>query len=284
MKFPRIHNPELRDAPRCSPARARCAHVDVLASAGGSGVWIPQTFAAMTRTRPGTVMRTGTGTLRVAGVYRDLAPSAFIPLFELPRYWCTWTDELVPTPLNRPAPFFLTDLATLEAASPQIDATWYVPGDITAMTVPQAQRRLDAANAALAAIPLPHYRMVTGLGDDLSTARRVRTGLSGSVVPIDLGGIVVALLLVAAAGQYWAVRRAAEIRLLSSRGVHPLALGLKAVLETAPATIAGTAVGWLAAIGLVRALGPSGCSNPARRWQPSASLPRQRSWACSSSA
>ena len=33
------------------------------------------------------------------------------------------------------------------------------------------------------------------------------------------------------------MRRAAEIQLLSSRGVHPLALGLKAVLETAPAAI-----------------------------------------------
>ena len=261
VTFPGVRNPNFHAATVFARSGA-LAHVDVVASAGGSGVWVPQTFAKATGTGPGDTLRTPTTALRVAGVYRDLAPSAFIPLFELPRYWCSWATELVPTPLFRPDPFFLTDLGTVRSAATQIDATWYVPGDITAMTVPQAQRRLDAAYAALAAIRLPQYRMVTGLGDDIATAHRVRAGLSGSVVPIDIGGIVVALLLVAAAGQYWALRRAVEIQLLSSRGVHPLALGLKGVLETAPAAIVGTVVGWLVAVGLVRALGPSALLEP----------------------
>jgi putative ABC transport system permease protein len=261
VAFPAVHNLNFASATLFARPGA-LAHVDVVASAGGSGVWIPRTFATATGTRPGTTLRTDGTALRVAGVYRDLASSAFIPLFELPRYWCTWRDQLVPTPLNRPAPFFLTDLATVEAASSEVDVTWYVPGDISAMTVPQAQDRLDAANAALAAIRLPHYRMVTGLGNDIATAQRVRSGLSGSVLPIDIGGVVVALLLVAAGGQYWALRRGAEIHLLSSRGVHPAALGLKAVLETGPSVLIGATAGWLAAVGLVRSLGPSALLDP----------------------
>jgi putative ABC transport system permease protein len=175
VAFPAVHNLNFASATLFARPGA-LAHVDVVASAGGSGVWIPRTFATATGTRPGTTLRTDGTALRVAGVYRDLASSAFIPLSELPRYWCTWRDQLVPTPLNQPAPFFLTDLATVEAASSEVDVTWYVPGDISAMTVPQAQDRLDAANAALAAIRLPHYRMVTGLGNDIATAQRVRSG------------------------------------------------------------------------------------------------------------
>lgn len=261
VALPGIRNPNLSSATLFARAGA-LDHVHVVSSAGGSGVWVPKSFAAATGTRAGTMLRAGATPVRVAGIYRDLAPSAFVPLFELPRYWCTWTEQLVPTPFSEPAPFFITDLPTLESASGEIDASWYVPGNITAMTVPQAQQRLDATEAALAATRLPYHRVVTGLGDDITTAQRVRAGLSGSVVPIDIAGIVVALLLVAAAGQYWALRRAEEIRMLASRGVHPWALGLKAMLETAPALVVGTVGGWLLAIALVRALGPSPVLEP----------------------
>ena len=36
---------------------------------------------------------------------------------------------------------------------------------------------------------------------------RAATGVAGSIVPIDLAGMVVASLLVAGAGAYWAARR-----------------------------------------------------------------------------
>ena len=77
------------------------------------------------------------------------------------------------------------------------------------------------------------------------------------MLPIALGGSILALLLVGAAGSYWADRRSREVRLLSSRGVGPGALALKAVLELALPAIVGTVLGWLTARWLVALLGPS---------------------------
>jgi putative ABC transport system permease protein len=88
-------------------------------------------------------------------------------------------------------------------------------------------------------------------------AALTRDGLRGPVLPIALGGSILALLLVGAAGSYWADRRSREVGLLSSRGVGPGALALKAVLELALPAVAGTVVGWLVARWLVALLGPS---------------------------
>jgi putative ABC transport system permease protein len=85
----------------------------------------------------------------------------------------------------------------------------------------------------------------------------IRDGLRGPVLPIALGGSLLALLLVAAAGSYWADRRGREVRLLSARGVGPAALALKALLELALPALAGTVVGWLLARWLVGLVGPS---------------------------
>ncbi len=240
-------------------------HVDVVASAGGSGVWVPQRFAAASHIQAGMSLPIGTSALRVAGVYRDLAPSGFVPLFALPRYWCAWSAQIVPTPFNRPPPLFLTDLTTLESVSNLIDATWFVPGSAIGFTVPQAQSRLDATSAALADLThrgFSDYRAVSDLPDMIAKAHRVHAGLRGAVVPIEVAGIVVALMLVAGSGQYWALRRRSEISLLTSRGVSATALGCKAVLEVAPAVTAGTVLGWLAAIGLTQRLGPSALLDP----------------------
>lgn len=240
-------------------------HVDVVTSAGGSGVWVPQRFAAASHIRAGMSLPIGTSALRVAGVYRDLAPSGFVPLFAVPRYWCSWSAQIVPTPFNRPPPLFLTDLTSLESVSTLIDATWFVPGSVTGFTVPQAQSRLDATSAALADLThrtFSDYRAVSDLPDMIAKAHRVHAGLRGAVVPIEVAGIVVALMLVAGSGQYWALRRRSEISLLTSRGVPATALGCKAVLEVAPAVTAGTVLGWLAAIGLTQRLGPSALLDP----------------------
>jgi putative ABC transport system permease protein len=87
------------------------------------------------------------------------------------------------------------------------------------------------------------------------------------VLPIALGGSILALLLVGAAGSYWADRRAREVRLLSSRGVGPGALAVKAVLELALPAVVGTVLGWLLARWLVASLGPSPVLDRAAPWQ-----------------
>lgn len=238
------------------------SHVQVVHSAGGSGVWVPLSFASAYHVAAGSMLMTGTDGVRVAGIYRDLAPSAFVPLFTVDRYWCSWSDQIVPTPFDKPPPFFLTDIATITGLAPTLDATWYAPINVATMTVPQTQAALDATNRALAASGLPDYRVTTELPDMITTADRVHAGLRGPVVPIAVAGVVVSLLLVAGAGQFWALRRRSELRLLASRGISPMALGLKAMLEMLPAVLVGAIAGWGLSIALVTRLGPSPLLEP----------------------
>jgi putative ABC transport system permease protein len=238
-------------------------HVDVIDSVAGAGVWVPQSFATAHRLRVGDRLALGASRTPVTGIFRDLAPSAFVPMFRLPRYWCTWSDELVPTLENRPPPVLLTDVATIRSVATMLDATWYVPVSALHTTAARAQRAQDATAAAAARLrPQASYDLRHDLPYLLSLAGRERAGLSGAVVPIEVAGTLVAALLVAGAGGYWGVRRQRELRLLAARGVGRAALGAKAVLETAPAVALGTGAGWLLALGLVCALGPSAQLEP----------------------
>ncbi|HEV2873092.1 MAG TPA: FtsX-like permease family protein, partial [Actinomycetota bacterium] len=81
--------------------------------------------------------------------------------------------------------------------------------------------------------------------------------VGGAIRPVAIAGTVVALLLVAAAGSYWVDRRRVEVALLAARGVGPPAIAAKAVLERLLWLTLGSVLGWLAAIALVRLLGPS---------------------------
>ncbi|MBA3524857.1 MAG: hypothetical protein H0T85_09970, partial [Geodermatophilaceae bacterium] len=98
----------------------------------------------------------------------------------------------------------------------------------------------------------------------------IADGLRGPVIPIALGGSILALLLVAAAGSYWADRRLREVRLLSSRGVGPAALAMKAALELALPAIVGTVLGWLLARLLIRQIGPASYVDANAPWQAAA--------------
>src|SRR5262249_61284543 len=82
-------------------------------------------------------------------------------------------------------------------------------------------------------------------------------GVRGRVLPIARGGPLLALLLVGAAGSYWADRRYAEVRLLASRGVGPAALAGLAALELTLPAVLGAGLGLALAWVLVRQLGPA---------------------------
>jgi putative ABC transport system permease protein len=77
-----------------------------------------------------------------------------------------------------------------------------------------------------------------------------------AVVPITAAGLVVGLLVLAAATMFWAQRRRRELTVLSAHGVGAAALGAKAVLEVLPAVLVGTLAGWAGAWVLVRSVGP----------------------------
>jgi putative ABC transport system permease protein len=213
---------------------------------------------------------------RVVGIYRNLDEEAVRP------YWCSYTN-LFQNPSygndSTPPPLVIaTDAGTFDSARDSYFGTsvanWVSPAKTTDITLTDGQKIADQQAAAYATARLP---VPQGLADLNSGTGRMpgfverteltRDGLRGPVLPIALGGSILALLLVGAAGSYWADRRSREVRLLSSRGVGPGALALKAVLELALPAVVGTVLGWLAARWLVALLGPSPRVDRAAPWQ-----------------
>ena len=247
----------------------------------GSGVWLPYGQATRMRVKPGDSVRLyltpeAQPSVRVVGIYRDLFDEpvrpywcSYAPLFQTPGYG---SDDY-PPPLVIP-----TDEATFtsirSAYGGSSTETWVSPIDTRNLTLTQAQSYAQEQHAAYRAAGVPeradYASQNSGPGQLPAFTERtslVRSGLRGPVLPIALGGSLLALLLVGAAGSYWADRRHREVRLLSSRGVGPAALALKAVLELALPAAVGTALGWLLARWLVATLGPSPVLDRAAPWQ-----------------
>ena len=218
----------------------------------------------------------GEAPARVVGIYRNLDQEAVRP------YWCS-TKNLFQNPSYgsdaAPPPLVIaTDPATFTALrdgfSGSSTESWISPVSTDRLTLTGAREIADRQRAAYRTLGLAEPQALSALYSGSGQLPRfvdrtalIRDGLRGPVLPIALGGSILALLLVGAAGSYWADRRAREVRLLSSRGVGPAALALKAVLELALPAVVGTALGWLLARWLVAALGPSPVLDRAAPWQ-----------------
>ncbi|GAB2460399.1 FtsX-like permease family protein [Jatrophihabitans fulvus] len=250
-------------------------HVRTLTPRGASGVWVPDTFAAKLGLRPGGSVTTGAGTaLPVAGIYRDLAPDPF-KLANLPRFFCSWSNAIVPGVPSESgpgpsslaltaAPLLITDPATVaRAAATPVRVSLHSP--LSPQTNALGRFRTAADRAALAAATpglAPYAEADDHLPRVIARAETARNGLAGSIVPIEVAGVVIAGLLVAGAGLFWANARRREIRLLVARGVGPGALAGKAVLETLPPAVVGGLAGWAVSAYLVRAVGPADVFEP----------------------
>ncbi|HST67919.1 MAG TPA: hypothetical protein VLM05_22300, partial [Mycobacteriales bacterium] len=244
-------------------------------SVGGPGVWLPEylkvrlgvpTGSTITVTGP-QVRDPGPAAVpvpvRVVGYYKNFYD---VPL---PAYWCSYGFFVLPEVVQSdvPAPLVVaSDPATFSrlAGARDVDAEWVSPVDTAGETVTRGRdvsaRQVAAYGAAGLAVPQDIGRTQGGTGQFPALTGRaelIRDGLRGPVLPIALGGTLLALLLVGAAGSYWADRRFAEVRLLSARGVGPGALAGKAAAELALPAVAGTVLGALLARWLVARLGPS---------------------------
>jgi len=248
----------------------------------GPGIWLQAGMATRLNAPIGSRVSfsiSGEGQaagFRVVGIYRNQDQEPVRP------YWCSYTNlfqnpsygnDSVPPPL-----VIATDANTFQAARDSYFGsstdTWVSPAKTTDITLTQGRAIADKQAAAYAAAGVtPSQRLAdlnSGSGQMPEFVERTsltREGLRGPVLPIALGGSILALLLVGAAGSYWADRRSREVRLLSSRGVGPGALALKAVLELALPAIVGTVAGWLLARWLVALLGPSPLLDAAAPWQ-----------------
>lgn len=245
-------------------------NVAVLSRVDGDGLLLPETTADYLGVRAGDRVQVGGADelgnpvlFPVVGVYRDLFREDGVRPF-----WCSYTSLFLNlASLGAPPPLVLATSVDLAERIGDTGATqgmarsWIVPIDTDRLTLTTSRAIVTARERAFAASGIANA--VGGEGETgqlprmLERSQLLVAGLRGPVVPVAAGGAILALLLVAAAGSYWVDRRAAEIRLLTSRGVTPGALGVKALLELALPAAVGTVLGWLGARWLVTVLGPS---------------------------
>src|SRR3954471_5318811 len=261
-------------------------HVHVVESGGGPGVWLPASYAAVAKAHPGDRITMAGAPVTVAGVYTDLydtVPGA---------YWCDYGDLYLnlASANTAPPPLVLaSDQATffqLASAAQFFGVTEAVPTARTGLSVtegrsliPEAQRvatakPVGAADAGTATVQtfgsleLTEPITLVGAGIDqrlpeaVARASLIERGLRGPVIPVAVAGGLLALVLVASAGSFWADRRENEVRLLAARGVGPVPLAGKAALELGLPALAGAAVGWAASRLLTAAIGPADDLDP----------------------
>ena len=237
--------------------------ISVLSRVPGDGLLLPGGTAERLNLTAGDTVLIDTTAVPVVGVYDDLFNESPVR-----PYWCSYTTLFLNEASVDPPPPGLV-IATTTAVAEEVSAasfvpllhTWVSPIETDGLTLTEARVIVDQRDRAFAASGIENRfdrRGDTGLLPEMVDRTTLITdGLRGPVIPIALGGSILALLLVAAAGSYWADRRVREVRLLSSRGVGPVALAGKAALELVIPAIVGTVLGWLLARWLIKALGPS---------------------------
>jgi putative ABC transport system permease protein len=240
-------------------------HVQKLTSAGGKGAWLNDLTARQLDLRAGMMLRLGDQPpIRIAGTYRRL-DDPNDPAFQLAHPWCSWHNLIVPdVATDKPPTFVIVDDPDyVIGASTAPRSAWYSPVNVQHLTLTQATAAADRGLRAGHRVAGEEHGELGGriVADKLfvmmtDRSRHIERGMAGAIVPIAAGGIVVALLLVGGAGWFWALRRRGEIDVLVSRGIGPAALGAKAVLETLPWVLAGSAAGFGLTTLLVLELGP----------------------------
>jgi putative ABC transport system permease protein len=263
-------------------------HVEVLdGSTADPGVWITDRAAEATGLGVGDRATVGGHDVAVAAVYRDLAG------YTTDRYWCPnnrWLliesrgGDLVPPP-----PVVLVDRETMAAIGEAngisrgfgyLDQAALAKGT----TITEARRLLDDLAChgddpkALAWCTPDQPLLTRRFGtprpavDDrdfverwfdsslpfvVDRAHAIQTAVASGIWPVAAFAALAGAGLVAAAASLWFDRRRRDVELLAVRGVSPLGLGSKAVLELVLPLVVGAVAGIALAYGLVAWLGPS---------------------------
>jgi putative ABC transport system permease protein len=253
-------------------------HVDLLSGGTGPGIWFPDGFVAEQGLRVGdrvtVVMEAKPVTLPVAAVYRDLRSVPDQP------FWCSLRDLYRGKPLSESPVFPMAllsrgDFVALAQQAGTAVGNWVemsvdTSGLTTSGAVPVVAgvNRMSTTTAgpgALAGAMFDHNfsgSSTSSLRGMLDRSNLVGSALIGTVVPLAAAGALAGLVIAAAAGSFWVDRRRTELVLLSARGVGPLALTGKALLETFGVVLVGSAAGWVGARYLVGAVGPSPLVTP----------------------
>jgi putative ABC transport system permease protein len=242
-------------------------HVTKLEDGHRPGVWLTDTNAYRLHLHAGQSVELSHSdrqlSVPIAGVYHDLAaePPA--------QYWCSiqrlirqvsiFTEYVPPQLILVDRPTYLSLSQQLDA--PDVTTSWEVPvrNGITlsrAAAVP-AQFAAGLDRASIGVPSGPGAGVQSELGFVVSRSRAIRGAVRRAISPIAIAGLLVALLLMGAAGSYWVERRSVEIRLLTAKGIGPGAIAVKALLEMTIPVLAGSLVGWALATRIMSVIGPS---------------------------
>ncbi|HEU0242079.1 MAG TPA: FtsX-like permease family protein [Micromonosporaceae bacterium] len=243
-------------------------HVTTVAGPSGSGVWIPDGFASAYHLGVGdplvyTSLWGPPTKLRVAAVYRDVRGDpnnpAFCALHTLifGPFGAQLLNDAIPPVVLMDRQTFMSGVIPYHGKTTMMfaldDPT--VPIERTAGVVDTIKSVNTAANTSFSQCP-----DCVSTSSDLSAfavrSQLARTGIKPTVFPITAAGVLVGLVVVAAAAIFWVLRRRRELTVLSAHGMGGFSLGIKGLLEALPALLTGAALAWVGAWWLVRTAGP----------------------------
>lgn len=256
-------------------------HVVRVTGREGDGVWMADLAARDLGIRPGDELRlTAFGvenevTVTVDGIYEALFNHALTP------YWRSHVQDIYPPDPNAPAPptLLLGDLETIIHVSSKLSAESVVqrfevpiePGgsitlddarDVESLSRTFQRNLRDETTRLGSAFCFECF----GGGPDTSsfisaivasTEKRVAP-VQGPVRLLLVAGVLVAIVVVAAAGAFAVAARRVEADLLFVRGMSPGTMAMKSVAEAVIPSVIGAAAGFGIALGLVQTLGPGG--------------------------
>jgi putative ABC transport system permease protein len=238
------------------------------------GVWVADVVARALRLHAGDTVRIGsapTATATVAGIYRALA--------DLPQeaYWVPISGFVYPQSPSSPTPppLLLSSVQEFDRIEgilqDQGQYRWDFALARTDLTLPQAERLSNQVQRVIVRVSDPSTEVGSAFVRPASTsplpslvqqATQTVVALTGPVDTLAVAGRVVALAVVAAAGLFLVSRRRVEFTFLNARGVGPVRIAGRSVVEAILPAAAGAAAGWYAGTWLVRALGPTGTVTP----------------------
>ncbi len=250
------------------------SHVSVVEGPEGGGVWLPLSVAKELRVHPGDTIIVGGAVgvsetrVPVTAVYRDLTAG------HLSDFWQPVVSKIQPrTPdAPQPPPFLQADLDEFGRVVGSLNELARLELDFPlsrTLTLTDAEAfagRLRHLSAEVSDPQTPLFGTFSSVSSNIpsvvTAARRTVDGTTQPVRAISLAGGLLALIAAAVTGRFMARRRSAEYAMLSARGVGPYRLGVRTVVEGAVPAALGAAVGGLAVVLLVRALGPGGKVGP----------------------